>query len=147
MERFTRVLTAVVVAAVIVSIVHYVDNTVRYDQFVSDNPNAVARLISRPLIPLGWVAFTAVLVWAVRQYRARRYERAALGFAAYSGSGLVGLLHFTDVPPSHFDAFQLTHIIADIVLGLAILVCAAWLALNAERLRQRPSGSAPTPET
>lgn len=130
MERFTKVLTCVLVAAVLVSIVHYIDNTVRYDEFVSDDPNLVSRLIKRPFVPLAWVAFTAVLVWAVRQYRARRYDRAALGFAAYSGSGLVGLLHFTDVPPSDFDAFQLTHVIVDIVLGVAVLACAAWLALH-----------------
>lgn len=133
MERFTKVLTGVLVAAVLVSIVHYVDNTVRYDQFVSDDPNLVSRLIARPLVPLAWVAFTAVLVWAVVQYRARRYDRAALGFAAYSGSGLVGLLHFTDVSPSDFDAFQLTHIIVDIALGLAVLACAAWLVVKAPR--------------
>jgi len=147
MKRLTRVLTIVIGAAVIVSIVHYVDNTVRYDEFVSEDPNVVSRLIERPLVPLAWVAFTAALVWAVRQYRSRRYDRAALGFAVYSGSGLVGLLHFTDVSPSDLDAFQLIHIIADIVLGLVILACAAWLAVNAARLRALPSGSAPTPGT
>lgn len=130
MERFTKVLTIVLVAAVVVSIVHYVDNTVRYDEFVSDDPNLVSRLVKRPLVPLAWVAFTAALVWAVRQYRAGRYDRAALGLAAYSGSGVVGLLHFTDVSPSDFDAFQLTHVIADIVLGFAVLGCAGWLALH-----------------
>ena len=77
MERFTKVLTCVLVAAVLVSIVHYIDNTVRYDQFVSEDPNVVARLITRPLVPVGWMLFTASLVWAVLQYRAGRYDRAA----------------------------------------------------------------------
>ncbi|WP_117000450.1 hypothetical protein [Desertimonas flava] len=135
MERFTKILTVVLVAAVVVSVVHYVDNTIRYDQFVSDDPNVVTRLIKRPVVPLAWVAYTAALIWAVRQYRARRYDRAALGFAAYSGSGIVGLLHFTDVSPSEFDAFQLTHVIADIVLGIAVLACAAWLAFHSQPSR------------
>ena len=47
------------------------------------------------------------------------------------------------MPPSDFDAFQLTHVVVDIALGVAVLACAAWLALNAPRTDPDPALAEP----
>jgi hypothetical protein len=125
LRRPTLVLQVLLVSAFLVSIVHYVDNTVRFDDYDPD-----PGLITQPIIPLAWVVFTGFGLWGYLEYRKGRDARAAIGLAIYSGSGLVGPVHYTVVSPSDFDAFQNTFVVLDTLLGLAVLAFACWLALG-----------------
>ena len=122
--RFTRVLQAVLVASVLVSIVHYVDNTVRYGDYAPDGGG----LITAPVVAVSWFAFTAFGHWGYLSYLGGRYRSAAIGFAVYSGSGIVGIVHYLQVSPSDFDLLQNAFVTLDILLGLAVLTLAARLA-------------------
>jgi hypothetical protein len=134
MHRPTLVLNLVLGSAVVVSVVHYVDNTVRFDDYSPDSG-----LVTRPMIPLAWVVFTAFGVWGYVQYRRGRDARAALGLAVYAGSGLVGPVHYTAVSPSDFDAFQNVFVVLDTLLGIGVLAFACWLALGRRDLA--PAGA------
>jgi hypothetical protein len=116
-----RGLTAVLAAAVAVSVVHYVDNYTAYEAFpqLEDGPT-----ISKGLVAFGWFFFTAF--GAAGYLLARRgRERAAAGaLAVYSGSGLVGIGHY--LAPGMTDAvwWRQAHVVADILLGAAVLALA-----------------------
>jgi hypothetical protein len=125
-DRPTRTLQVLLVSAFLVSIVHYVDNTVRYDEYAKDAGGPV----TRPVVVIGWFVFTAFGIWGYLQYRQQHWRNAALGIAVYSASGLIGLAHYTAAPPGDFDAFQNVFIILDVALGLALMLFAFWLVLT-----------------
>ena len=127
MRRPTLVLQGLLVSAIAVSIVHYTDNTVRFDDYSPDSG-----LVTRPMIPVSWVVFTAFGIWGYVQHRSGSHRRAAVGLAVYSISGLIGLAHYTTVSPSDFSAFQNTFVVLDVLLGAAILAFACQLALVGE---------------
>lgn len=129
-DRRTRLLGAVLVAGVAESLVHYTDNTLRYDDYVSDHPTFPATIIERWVIPVSWVLFTVVAVAAYRAYRDRRFPRAAALLAVYSVSGLVSLGHFVDISPSHLSLFQNVFVFGDVALGVVILTIAVLIALR-----------------
>ena len=121
----SRTLDVVLGTAFVLSIVHYVDNTIRFDDY-SPDPG----LITRPLIPIAWVVFTAFGVWGYLQLRRGNTRQAALGLAVYSASGLIGPFHYTTVSPSDFDWFQNLFVVLDSLAGLAVLLVACGLALR-----------------
>jgi hypothetical protein len=123
-----RTVDVVLVTAFLLSIVHYVDNTVRFDDYTPD-----PGLITRPLIPLAWVVFTAFGVWGYLQYRRGDDRKAAVGLAVYSVSGLIGPLHFTEVSPSDFDWFQNLFVVLDTLAGVAVFAIACTLALRSQK--------------
>jgi hypothetical protein len=111
--------------AIAVSIVHYVDNTANYDDYpLSDDlPNP-----SQGVVGGAWFFFTAFAVAAVVMLRQGRERAAALCLAVYSGSGLVGILHYTVPGTGDFPWWRHAHIVSDIVLGIAVLAMAVRLA-------------------
>jgi len=90
--RATRALTVLFWTAVAVSVVHYADNYVNYEDFPrsSSAPNP-----SQAAILLAWFAFTAVGVAGYLLFRRGPTTRSLLLLALYSGSGLVGIGHYT----------------------------------------------------
>ncbi len=118
-------------AAVLVSIVHYVDNVARFEDYAPDG----AGLVTAPLVAASWFVFTGFGLWGYLSYRRGRYRSAAVGLALYSVSGLVGIVHYREVSPSDFDLLQNTFVSLDILLGAAILAMAC-------RLAWRPPGGA-----
>ncbi len=118
-----RLVGGVLLTAFLLSIVHYVDNTVRFDDYTPD-----PGLITRPVIPLSWVVFTAFGVWGYLRLRAGDRSRAAIGLAIYSVSGLIGVGHYTTVSPSDFDWFQNLFVVLDTLAGASVLAVAAVLA-------------------
>lgn len=124
--------------AVAVSVVHYVDNYVRFDDYLKDPGTPITPAV----VVVSWVAFTVV---AVLGYRALRQGRTGVGawlLGLYSLSGLVGLGHYKDAPPSSFDPVQNVLIVTDIALGLAVLVVAVRLARARPRPLTAPAGRA-----
>jgi hypothetical protein len=120
-----RTIDVVLGTAFLLSIVHYVDNTIRFGDY-SPDPG----LITRPLIPIAWVVFTAFGVWGYLNLRRGDNRRAALGLAVYSASGLIGPFHYTSVSPSDFDWFQNLFVVLDSLAGIAVLAVACSLALR-----------------
>ncbi len=125
MRNPTRVLQVLFFSAVAVSIVHYVDNVVRFDDYDPD-----PGLITAPVVAVSWFVFTAFGLWGYVQYRRGHRRAAALALAVYSGSGLIGPVHYTVVSPSDLDGFQNLFVVLDTVLGLGVLAFACWLALT-----------------
>jgi hypothetical protein len=121
---FTRLLQVLLVAGVVMSIVHYVDNVVRFEDYAPDG----AGLVTAPLVAASWFVFTGFGVWGYLSYRRGHHREAAVGLAVYSVSGLVGIVHYREVSPSDFDPVQNTFVLLDIVLGAAILAMACRLA-------------------
>lgn len=126
--------TLLFAAAVAVSIVHYVDNVVAYDSFPADGPLPDP---PRWLIGAAWFVFTAAGIAGIAAYRRGDLQRAAVLLAVYSGSGLVGIGHYTVPGALDMPWWRHAHVIADIACGVAIL----FVALAAARApRERGSG-------
>ncbi len=67
----------------------------------------------------------------------RRVLPAVVGLAVYSVSGLIGIGHYTVPGAGDMPWWRHVHVVADIVLGLAILVLAALLFVrNRDRTGQ-----------
>jgi hypothetical protein len=125
-ESELRTVRIALLAAVVVSVFHYVDNTVRYDDYTKHKHT----LIKLPVVPIAWVVFTAAGVAGYVYLRRGVRTYAAPLLAFYSVSGLIGVLHYTVAPPRDFDWYQNTFIILDTVTGLIVLAMAARLWLH-----------------
>lgn len=136
-EPRPEVVRGLVSAGIVVSVVHYVDNFVRWSDFVPSDPADVTfSFIQRWTIPVAWIAFTACALLALRALRQRRWERVAAWLGAYSVSGLIGFGHYIDVPASQLSAFQNAHVILDGTLGLLLLALAVWIVARVPHLRR-----------
>ena len=111
--------------AVAVSVVHYTDNSFNYAEYPVP---ASGPAPSQTLIGLAWFAFTAFGIAAYAQFDRGNDRVGALLMAVYSGSGLVGLGHYT-VDMGGQPWWRHAHIVADILCGVALL------ALSLRRLR------------
>src|SRR5687767_2722560 len=114
MARADRLITAVVLLAIAVSIVHYTDNYTLYEEYpVSDTiPNP-----SQGLIGFAWFLFTAFAIAGLYFLRRGNSMAAGISLALYSGSGLVGIGHYAAGGTGDFPWWRHAHIAADILLG------------------------------
>lgn len=107
-------------SALLLSVVHYIDNTVRFD----DSTGGQDGFVTRAMIPISWALFTAA---GIAGYRALKAGNRGLGgslLGVYSVSGLIGIFHYTSVSPSDFSAFQNTFIGLGFLAGLAVFLLA-----------------------
>lgn len=123
-SRWIWILVAVVA---VTSAVHYTDNVLRYDHYLSDHPSFLATLVPAPVVGAGWFVFTGFGLWGAREFARAHRSRAAIGLAVCSIGGLFSLLHFTEVSPANLDTFQLVGITVEIVLGVVVAGTAAWV--------------------
>ena len=121
-------LRALLITAVAVSVVHYTDNYVDFAEYPQPDGGPAP---SRTVIGLSWFAFTAFGVAGYRAFRRGRERLGAALLAVYSGSGLVGLGHYT-VDMGGQPWWRHAHIVADIACGLALL------AFAVRAMRQKP---------
>jgi hypothetical protein len=119
-----RALRAVLIAAVAVSVVHYADNVANFAEYPEPESGPAP---SRDLIAVSWFAFTAFALAGYLLLRRGRLVAAAVCLAVYSGSGLVGLGHYTVEGATGMPAWRQAHIVADIACGAAVLALALWL--------------------
>lgn len=130
LRRARRVLEGLLLTTLVVSIIHYTDNTVRWADYEQGQGGPVPRW----LVPLSWVAFTAAGIGGYVAFRRRRWPLAAGLLGACSVSGLISPAHYTTVAPSDFSGFQNTFVALDTLTGVALLGFAVWLALTGPRL-------------
>jgi len=116
----------VFVTAVLLSVVHYADNTVRFDDYTGGQDS----FITQPMIPISWVLFTVAGVAGLGYLRAGNRGLAGSLLGVYSVSGLIGLFHYTTVAPGDFTGFQNTFIVLDFLAGLAVLLLAVGIAIG-----------------
>jgi hypothetical protein len=128
-----RTLDAVFWTAVAVSIVHYTDNYVSYDEFpqATSGPNP-----SELTILVAWFVFTAFGLAGYALFRRGRVRAAALCLGVYSISGVIGIGHYTVGGMTDAVWWRQAHVIADIVLGIAVLAVAFAIARSAGRAPQ-----------
>ena len=122
-----RMVTFVFVAAVAVSIVHYADNYLNYEDYpLSDElPNP-----SQDLVGLSWFLFTAVGVSGYLLFLRGRNTLACFCLGIYAGSGLVGIGHYAAGGMTDAAWWRQTHIVADIALGIAMAALAVYFAFR-----------------
>ena len=113
--------------AIAVSVVHYADNVAHYADYPQPDGGPAP---SRATIALAWVAFTAFAVAGYVLLRRGRTTAAAVCLALYSGSGLIGLGHYTVAGATEMPWWRQAHIVADIASGAAVLAFAVWLAVR-----------------
>ena len=125
-----RTLRIVLAVAVVVSVVHYADNYVNFDDYPQPSSGPAP---SQAVIGGAWFVFTAFALTGYRLYRDGRLRPAALCLAVYSGSGLVGIGHYTVAGAADMPWWRQTHVVADILCGLAVLAFAFATARAAGR--------------
>jgi hypothetical protein len=124
-RRAVRILGWIFAVAVMVSIVHYTDNYVNYDDYPQARtvPNPSAALV------LGaWFAFTAAGLAGYLLFRRRPSDLALVLLAAYSGSGLVGIGHYLVPGATSMPWWRQVHVCLDIACGIAAFSFAVWAA-------------------
>lgn len=132
--RASRLLWWLLGIAVLVSVVHYVDNYVNYDDYPLPGPDAAVPAPSAAVVALGWFVFTASGLVGVLLWLRRRITAAAVALVGYSLSGLIGIAHYTTPGAADMVWWRHAHILADIACGVAILLFALWTARNATSL-------------
>jgi hypothetical protein len=135
----TRLLQVLLATAFAESFVHYLDNTLEYDDYTVSNPSILGGLVKQWVIPISWALFTAAAVIGYRRFREHDWPTAAAWIGAYSGSGLISVLHYTDISVSDLSAFQNTFVFADVALGVLVLAFAVWTALAPPRAAGAPN--------
>lgn len=136
--RAVRILTGLLAAAIAVSVVHYADNVVNYADFPLDGPVPDP---SRGLVAGAWFAFTVAGIAGYVLFRRGPSTRALALLAFYSGSGLVGFGHYTVPGATDMPVARQAHVVADILVSLAMVGFVAWAARN----RDLSPSRAPTP--
>ena len=126
--------TALLALAVAVSVVHYADNYFNYADYPADGPIPDP---GQTLIGLAWIFFVVFAVAGFVYLRRGDARRAAVCLAVFSGSGLVGLGHYT--VPGAFDMpwWRQAHIVADIACAVALLLTAVRLARDGDVIRMQ----------
>ncbi len=123
-QRAVRVLTVILAAAVAVSIAHYADNSVNFDDF----PPAPDYVPSSPGIVVGfWFVFTAAGLAGYALFRRRPSDPALVLLAFYSGSGLVGIGHYLVPGALSMPWWRHAHVSADIACGIALFALVSWV--------------------
>ena len=132
--RATRTLWWLLGIAVLVSVVHYVDNYVNYDDYPVPGPDYPVPAPSATVIAVAWFVYTGSGVLGALLWLRRRITAASVALVGYSVSGLIGFGHYT--APGAFDMvwWRQLHVVVDIVCGIAILGFALWAARNATPL-------------
>lgn len=125
-HRARRLLLVLLAIAFVVSVVHYVDNYVNYDDYPLPGPDSNVPAPSAALVGAGWFIFTAFGVAGLWAFWKRRFVPAAVFLALYSGSGLVGFGHYAVPGATAMVWWRQTHVVLDILCGIAVFGFAIW---------------------
>jgi hypothetical protein len=122
-----RVVTVVLGAALLSSIVHYTDNFVNIEDYPQPH------WINHVVIPAAWIILTGIGAAGLLSFRHERYGLAGLFLLVYSYTGLSSLAHYSFGPLSEFNAKMHIGIWLDGLTGAAVLVLALVLLLRRRR--------------
>ncbi len=137
--RGLRLLQLLLAVAVLVSIVHYIDNVVNFADYPVPSSGPAP---SQAVIGLAWFVLTAFGAAGLVLFARGRIRPAAACLAVYSTSGLVGLGHYTVPGATAMPWWRQAHVVADIACGVAVLAFVVWAARSrATRDEAQPVGS------
>jgi hypothetical protein len=131
-----RPLLVLMSVAFVVSVVHYIDNTVNYADYPRAEPGSALPNPSAVVVGGAWFVFTAFGALGLWLFVRGRITSAAIAIAVYSGSGLVGFGHYAVPGATDMVWWRQAHVIADIVCGLLLFAFALWSVVA---LREEPS--------
>lgn len=130
-----------VTAAVLVSVVHYSDNYLNYEDYPVPSVNSQVPAPAAQVVGISWFAFTAAGAAGALLWQRRRITAAAVALTGYSVSGLVGLAHYSAPRATEMVWWRQAHIVADVLCGAAVLTFALWAVLRSRELSDdHPSG-------
>ncbi|MDX6372004.1 MAG: hypothetical protein QOD98_992 [Nocardioidaceae bacterium] len=135
--RATRLLVGLLAFAFAVSVVHYVDNYVNYDDYPQGGVGPVPAP-SATLVGLSWFVFTASGIAGLWLWVRGRVTAASVFLTGYSVSGLVGFAHYAVPSATSMVWWRQLHVITDICCGIAVFAFALWVARNAAALTPTP---------
>lgn len=139
MDKPTRVLLGLLGVAFAVSAVHYTDNYVNYDAYPQPGPDDLPAP-SATVVGVSWFVFTAFGGLGLWLWFRDKVTAAAAALTAYSVSGLVGFGHYTAPGATDMVWWRHTHIVVDIICGIAVFGFAIWAAFRLPR----PAGATRT---
>jgi hypothetical protein len=130
-----RPLVVLISVAFVVSVVHYIDNTVNYADYPQAEPGSGLPNPSQAVVGGAWFFFTAFGALGLWLFVRDRVTAAAVAIAVYSGSGLVGFGHYAVPGATDMVWWRQAHVIADIICGLLLFAFALWsvVALREEK--------------
>ena len=132
----TRPLFVLVSVAFVVSVVHYIDNTVNFADYPQVDAGSALPNPSAQVIAGAWFVFTAFGALGLWLFVRGRITAAAIAIAVYSGSGLVGFGHYAVSGATDMVWWRQAHVIADIVCGLLLFGFALWSVVAAREESQ-----------
>lgn len=132
MGRATRILLWLIGVAFVVSVVHYTDNYFNYEDYPQPAPDALIAP-SAAQIGFAWFLFTAFGILGLWLWFRGRIAAASVALTGYSVSGLIGFGHYTVAGATDMVWWRQTHVVVDILCGMAIFGFAIWAALRAPR--------------
>ena len=138
-ERELRLLTWLLAVAIAVSVVHYADNFFNYEDF----PHGSGPEPSSGLVLAAWFILTPLGIAGWVFFRRGDVATAGLLLMAYSFSGLVGLGHYTAGGMTDEPVWRQAHVVADILLGMAMFGFGLRALLSA---RGQPPNAIARPE-
>ena len=136
--RATQVLLGLLGLAFVVSVVHYVDNSVNDADYPQPGPDGLPAP-SVTVIAVSWFVFTASGLLGGGWWLRGRVIPAAVALTGYAISGLVGIAHSTVPGATAMPWWRQTHVIVDIACGVAVFGFALW-AVVARRTGRSPAG-------
>jgi hypothetical protein len=131
--RATRLLIGLLGFAFVVSVVHYVDNYVNYDDYPQGGIGPVPAP-SAALVGLGWFVFTASGAAGLALWLRGRVTAASVLLTGYSVSGLVGFAHYAVPGATSMVWWRQLHVVTDIGCGIAVFAFALRAARHAREL-------------
>ena len=139
MAARVRPLLVLLGVAFLVSIVHYVDNTVNYADYPSAEAGSALSSVepSQGLVGAAWFIFTTFGVLGLWLLSRGRVAAAAVSIALYSGSGLVGFLHYAVPGATDMPWWRQAHVVADIICGVLLFAYSLKMATTGRQALAR----------
>ena len=122
-----RTVGLVVLASVALTAFHFTDNYVSIDTYPQPG------WITKPVVAVAWIGFTAFGVAGYLLYRRGRFAVAHACLLLYSYAGLSSLGHFLSGSPDEFTTRGLVSVLIDGAAGSAVLVVAVRSILARRR--------------
>jgi len=116
-------LKILLIVSIITTAFHFIDNYINFDLYPQPD------WITPPSVYLSWILWTAVGIAGYWLYKRQMFWLSYLCLVFYSFCGLVSLGHYNHGAMSEFSMKMHIFIVADGLVGLAVLAFTLWSGL------------------